>query len=103
MAKSGWSGDGHERGVFGIQAAERLVATKKFDRPWYPGEAVGAIDLVERDDVTELTQTLRYQSPKARETVLATPIEHGMALGRTGWRRSWSHVRNARGQEGRGE
>ena len=60
---------------------ERLVATEKFDQPWYPGEAVGTIALAERDGVTELPQTIRYESPKAREIVLATPIEHGMAPG----------------------
>jgi hypothetical protein len=31
--------------------------------------------------VTELTQTLRYESAEAREIVRSTPIEHGMALG----------------------
>jgi len=60
---------------------ERLVATEKFDQPWYPGDTVGTIALAESDGVTELPQIIRYESPKAREIVLATPIEHGMAPG----------------------
>jgi len=59
----------------------RLVATDKFDTPWYPGEAVGAIDLLEKDGVTELTQTLTYESPRAREMVLSAHIEHAIAMG----------------------
>src|SRR5215469_12552387 len=77
--------DATEMGMSGVclefKRPERLVATEKFDRPWYPGGAFGAIDLVEKDGVTELRQTIRYESPKAREIVLASAIEHGMALG----------------------
>ena len=60
---------------------DRLVATEKFDQPWYPGEAVGAITLLEEDGVTELTQTLRYESPQAREIVLSTHMDHAIAMG----------------------
>jgi uncharacterized protein YndB with AHSA1/START domain len=60
---------------------DRLVATEKFDKPWYPGEAVDTIALLEKNGVTELTQTLRYESAEAREIVRSTPIEHGMVLG----------------------
>jgi hypothetical protein len=60
---------------------DRLVATEKFDKPWYPGEAVGTIALLEKNGVTELTPTLGYESAEAREIVRSTPIEHGLALG----------------------
>ena len=60
---------------------ERIVATEQFDVPWYPGEAVGEIALEERNGMTVLTQTIRYESRAAREMVLRTPMEHGVALG----------------------
>jgi len=79
------SPDGTEIGMSGVclefKRPDRLVATERFDKSWYPGEAVGTIALLEKGGVTELTQTLRYESAEAREIVLSTPIEHGMALG----------------------
>ncbi len=77
--------DGSEIGMSGVclefKRPDRLVATEKFDKPWYPGEAVGAIALLEKDGVTELTQTLRYESAQAREMVLSTHMEHAIAMG----------------------
>ena len=77
--------DGTNIGMSGVclefKRPGRLVATEKFDTPWYPGEAVGAIDLLEKDGVTELTQTLTYESPQAREIVLSAHIEHAIAMG----------------------
>lgn len=46
-----------------------------------PREAVGTIALAEEGGVTVLTQTIRYESQAARDLVLKTPIEHGVALG----------------------
>src|SRR5215831_19119538 len=45
-----WRGpDGMEMGMGGvlleISPPERMVASEKFDQPWYPGEAVGTIVL----------------------------------------------------------
>jgi Activator of Hsp90 ATPase homolog 1-like protein len=81
-----WRGpDGSEMGMRGvvreIVPPERLVATEKFDEPWYPGEAVGTIILVEQGGKTALTQTILYESREARDVVLKTPIEHGVAMG----------------------
>jgi uncharacterized protein YndB with AHSA1/START domain/DNA-binding transcriptional ArsR family regulator len=59
----------------------KIVATEKFDQPWYPGEAVGVITLDEEGGVTTLTQTIRYESQTARDTVLKASVEHGVALG----------------------
>ncbi len=77
--------DGSEMGMSGvcleIIVPERLVATEQFDQPWYPGNATGTITLNEEGGVTTLTQTIRYESQSARDTVLNTPIEHGVALG----------------------
>ena len=79
------SPDGTEMGMGGvcreIAAPEKLVATEKWDQPWYPGEAVGSIILVEQGEKTILTQTILYESPEARAIVLKTPMEHGVALG----------------------
>jgi uncharacterized protein YndB with AHSA1/START domain/DNA-binding transcriptional ArsR family regulator len=76
---------GHEMGMRGVclefLRPERIVATEQFDEPWYPGEAVGTIELKERNGRTVLTQTIRYESRAAREMVLQTPIEHGIAFG----------------------
>jgi uncharacterized protein YndB with AHSA1/START domain len=77
--------DGSEIGMRGVclefVKPERIVATEQFDVRWYPGEAVGTISLEERDGLTVLTQTIRYESRAARDIVLQTPMEHGIALG----------------------
>jgi uncharacterized protein YndB with AHSA1/START domain len=80
-----WRGsDGTEMGMSGvvreITPPERMVVTEKFDEAWYPGEAVVAFDLVEKDGKTTLTQTLLYQSREARDLVLKSPMETGVAM-----------------------
>ncbi len=81
-----WRHDsGTEMGMGGvlreIVPPERIVATEKFDQSWYPGEAVGTIILVEQDGKTTLTQTILYESREAREVVLKSPMEQGVAAG----------------------
>jgi len=75
--------DGNEMGIGGIYreiaAPERVVATEKFDQSWYPGEAVGTIVLVEQGGKTTLTQTVLYESYEARNVVLKSPMESGVA------------------------
>jgi uncharacterized protein YndB with AHSA1/START domain len=77
--------DGNEMGMRGtcheFVRPVRIVATEQFDVPWYPGGAVGTIEMEEHNGLTVLTQTIRYDSPAAREMVLRTPMEHGVALG----------------------
>jgi uncharacterized protein YndB with AHSA1/START domain/DNA-binding transcriptional ArsR family regulator len=77
--------DGIEMGMGGLclefVRPERIVATEQFDEPWYPGEAVGTIELEEHGGRTVLTQTIRYESRAARERVLKTQMEHGVAFG----------------------
>ena len=58
---------------------DRLVHTERFDVPWYPGECVITTVLVEESGKTTFTATLCYESGEAREAVLSTPMEHGVA------------------------
>jgi uncharacterized protein YndB with AHSA1/START domain len=75
--------DGIDMGMGGVYreivAPERIVATEKFDQPWYPGEALGTLVLVEQGGKTTLTQTLLYESRETRDAVLKSPMESGVA------------------------
>lgn len=77
--------DGAEMGMRGvlreIVVPERLVATEKFDQPWYPGEAIATNVLVEQGGRTTLTLTVRYESRETRDAVLKTPMDKGVAAG----------------------
>jgi uncharacterized protein YndB with AHSA1/START domain len=46
---------------------------------WYPGEAVGTVVFAEQGGKTTVTQTLRYASPEARDGVLKSGMERGVA------------------------
>ena len=74
---------GDEMGMGGvyreIAAPERLVATEKFDEAWYPGEAVSTLVLFEQEGKTTITQTVLYQSREARDAVLKSGMESGVA------------------------
>jgi uncharacterized protein YndB with AHSA1/START domain len=81
-----WRGpDGTLMGMGGVHREivppERIVCTQLFDQDWTGGEAVGTLVLTERDGKTTLTNTIRYASREARDAVLKTPMEHGMAMG----------------------
>jgi len=75
--------DGTEMGMGGVYreivAPERIVATERFDQSWYPGEAVGTLVLVEQSGKTTVTQTVRYESREARDAVLKSGMERGVA------------------------
>lgn len=62
-----------------IVAPERLVNTERFDEAWYPGEALNTLVLVEKGGRTTLTQTMRYESREARDAVLKSDMERGVA------------------------
>jgi uncharacterized protein YndB with AHSA1/START domain len=64
-----------------IVAPQRIVATEKFDEAWYPGEAVGTLFLTENAGRTTLTQTVLYESREARDAVIKSPMESGVAAG----------------------
>ena len=74
--------DGAEMGMGGVyrevKAPERIVNTERFDEAWYPGEALNTLVLVEQGGRTTLTQTMRYESPAAREAVLKSDMERGV-------------------------
>jgi uncharacterized protein YndB with AHSA1/START domain len=81
-----WRGpDRMEMGMGGtfreVNPPERIVATEKFDDPWYPGEAESVLTLVEKNGKTTLTLTVRYESQAARDAVLQSPMDQGVAIG----------------------
>ena len=75
--------EGTEMGMGGVYreivAPERIVNTEKFDESWYPGEAVDTLVLVEQRGKTTLTLTVRYESWEARDAVLKSGMESGVA------------------------
>jgi uncharacterized protein YndB with AHSA1/START domain len=68
-------------GVFReIKAPKRLVATERFDDPWYPGEAIDTTVLVERGGKTTMTLTMLLESREARDGVLKSGMESGVTV-----------------------
>lgn len=74
--------DGTEMGMGGVyrevSPPTRVVATERFDEAWYAGEAVGTLELLERDGRTTITQTMLYESRATRDAVLKSPMEQGV-------------------------
>ncbi len=77
------SSDGSEMGVRGayreVVPQQRLVCTELFDEAWYPGEALITTTLTEQGGKTTLTLTVLYESREARDTVLKSGMERGVA------------------------
>jgi uncharacterized protein YndB with AHSA1/START domain len=61
-----------------IVVPERIVCTEQFEQPWYPGQAVNTIVLVESGGQTTLTQTMAYDSREIRDKVLESGMETGV-------------------------
>jgi len=79
-----WRGpDGSEMAMGGVYREivrpERLVATEKFDEPWYEGEALDTTTFVEHGDKTTATTTVLYASREVRDAVLKSPIDRGVS------------------------
>ena len=79
-----WRGPtGVEMGMGGVYREvvrpERLVATEKFDDPWYEGEASSTTVFVEREGRTTVINTVLYASREIRDAVLESPMERGVA------------------------
>ncbi len=71
-------------GVFReIVTPKRLVQTEKFDESWYPGEALATAVLVEQKGRTTLTTTVLYESREARDGILKSGMERGVAASYT--------------------
>jgi uncharacterized protein YndB with AHSA1/START domain len=67
-------------GVFReIDVPGRWVNTEKFDDPWYPGEALLTSTLSEANGKTTLKVTILYETTEARDAVLKSPMESGVA------------------------
>jgi uncharacterized protein YndB with AHSA1/START domain len=80
-----WRGpDGKDMGMGGVHREivrpERIVCTQLFDEDWTGGEAVGTLVLTERAGKTTLTNTMLYASREARDAVLKTPMDQGVAM-----------------------
>jgi len=76
--------NGKEMGMGGVYREilppERLVSTELFDEAWYPGESLITTTLAEKDGRTTLTTTMRYVSQEARDGVLKSGMESGVAV-----------------------
>ena len=74
---------GQEMGMGGvfrdIDKPKRVVNTEQFDEAWYPGEAVDTTEFTEKSGKTTVTQTIRYASKEARDGVLKSGMETGVA------------------------
>lgn len=78
-----WRGaNGQEMGMGGvfleIEPPERIVSTEAFDNPWYPGEAVGTVRLVEQGGQTTLILSVLYQTQEVRDAILQSPMAVGV-------------------------
>jgi uncharacterized protein YndB with AHSA1/START domain len=79
-----WRGpDGAEMGMGGVYREivqpERIVATEKFDDPWYAGEALDTMVFAEQDGKTTVTTTVLYESQEVRDAVLESGMDRGVA------------------------
>lgn len=59
---------------------QKLVATEKFDEPWYPGEALISQSLAESGGKTTLTITIRYPNKEVRDGVMGSGMTTGMEM-----------------------
>jgi uncharacterized protein YndB with AHSA1/START domain len=55
------------------------VNTELFDDPWYPGEALLTTTFTEQDGRTTMTLNILYASQEARDGVIKSPMESGIA------------------------
>lgn len=75
--------DGTEMGMGGvfreIVRPSRIVTTEVFDQDWTGGEVQATAEFDEKAGVTTLTTTMRYPTHAARESVLKSGMERGVA------------------------
>lgn len=76
--------DGTQMGLGGVYrevvVPERIVHSELFDQPWYPGEAVVTTAFTEQAGRTTVSMTIRYASREARDGVLKSGMERGVAV-----------------------
>jgi uncharacterized protein YndB with AHSA1/START domain len=77
--------DGGEMGMGGqyieLVPDERIVNTERFDESWYGGEALDTLTLTERDGVTTCTLVALAETTEAREAMMNSGMESGVAEG----------------------
>ena len=66
-----------------LDPPNRMVSKERFDDPWYEGEATGTMELTESGGKTTLTTTMKYETEAARDSVLKSPMDEGLAVGYT--------------------
>lgn len=75
--------NGNKMGMGGtyreVVPAEKIVATEKFDESWYPGGAIVTTTLTEHSGVTTVETKVTYDSKEARDGVLRSPMDKGVA------------------------
>ena len=78
-----WRGPDGDMGMGGvfreIVRPERIVCTEQFDDPWYEGEAVDTLVLVEKGGKTTVTTTVLYASRQVRDAVIKSGMSSGVA------------------------
>jgi uncharacterized protein YndB with AHSA1/START domain len=76
---------GHEMGMGGeyreIERPVRIVATEKFDDPWYEGDAHSTLTLTESNGQTQLKNIVTYETREIRDNVLKSPMQEGLEVG----------------------
>jgi len=73
-------GDLHMSGTYHeIDAPSRIVHAERFDEPWSKGDALITTRFDEADGKTTVTQTMLLESAEARDGVLASGMESGVA------------------------
>ena len=68
------SGTYHE-----IEAPSRIVHAERFDEPWSTGDALVTTCFEEANGKTTVTQTMLMDSTEARDGILASGMESGVA------------------------
>ena len=81
-----WKNDakGTTMGVSGVyrevSAPAKVVHTERFDDAWYPGECVVTTVFEEAQGRTTVTMTMLFESREARDGVLKSGMESGVAV-----------------------
>lgn len=63
-----------------VEPPARIVSTELFDQDWTGGEAVSTVVLTEKQGRTTLVNTVTYASREARDAVLKSGMESGVAV-----------------------
>ena len=75
---------GTSMGVSGVyrevSSPARIVHTQRFDEAWYPGECVVTTAFEETGGRTTVTMTMLFESREARDGVLKSGMESGVAV-----------------------